>query len=114
MARGSRDVNGDSSCKVYCLVNTRHDHRYTAVEEAEIRSNLGGELEIGMNGARNVPALARCKTQVSLHSSILERLPVEIRASEWPCQQPSLCLQPDLLLVTTYSRELSITCDCYQ
>ena len=27
-------------------------------EEAEIRSNLGGELEIGMNGARNVPALA--------------------------------------------------------
>ena len=84
------------------------------LEEAEIRSNLGGELEIGMNGARNVPALARCKTQVSLHSSILERLPVEIRASEWPCQQPSLCLQPDLLLVTTYSRELSITCDCYQ
>ena len=63
-------------------------------EEAEIRSNLGGELEIGMNGARNVPALARCKTQVSLHSSILGRLPVEIRASEWPCQQPSLCLQP--------------------
>ena len=72
-------------------------------EEAEIRSNLGGELEIGMNGDRNVPALARCKTQVSLHSSILERLPVEIRASEWPCQQPSLCLQPDLLLVTAES-----------
>lgn len=79
-------------------------------EEAEIRSNLGGELEIGMNGDRNVPALARCKTQVSLHSSILERLPVEIRASEWPCQQPSLCLQPRP--TARYSRELSLTCDC--
>ena len=31
VARGSLRVAGDSSCKVYCLVNTHHDHRYTAV-----------------------------------------------------------------------------------